>query len=229
MQSAPEEERPLESWTCTVGEQADEHVSAMLQMIVLPDGTRRELSYYVSWAEQPGYMAMQQMRWVWIPLDAARLWKPDDFSISVAGGRSDEEGGVRFASSSRESIHESARGKVRSLRPHFDITALNVGDAYLVARLWEGWPWTVTLTDRKGVTLGTQQILLPGPETAQAMFTRLRARLESAGADPAQSCRANLGPTQRELEESQVHWGTRIRSPDLESARPITVIEERED
>ena len=81
-----EEHGPLESWTCTVNERLDRNVGGMLQMLVDPDGTRRELSFYLSWSEKPGYMAMQQMRWVWIPLDATRLWKPDDFTISIANG-----------------------------------------------------------------------------------------------------------------------------------------------
>ena len=213
LQAAPEEERPLESWTCTVGEQLDHNVSGMLQLIVLPDGARREMSFYLNWAQQPGYIALQQARWVWIPLDSERLWKPDDFSLSVEGKRTDAQGAIVFAAPDRTPISESARGKVDSLRPNFPYTHVKIEDGYLIARLWEGWPWTVTLSDRKGVKLGSQAILLPGPEAAQAAFTRLRARLYAAAADPGKNCRANLGQTQRELEEAQIHWGSPIPRP----------------
>jgi hypothetical protein len=56
------------------------------------------------------------------------------------------------------------------------------------------------------------------------MFTRLRAALDRAADDPAARCQANYGPTQRELEESQAHYGTPIRRPNLESVEPVTVL-----
>ena len=203
------EERPLESWTCTVKEQLDHNVSGMLQMMVDPDGTRRELSYYVHWADQPGYIAEQSMSWIWIPLDSAGLWKPDEIGLSVEGKRTDERGRVVIRSPRYGRLSRPARGLAKSLRPTFDTTWIKIEDAYLLAQLWAGWPWTAEHTDRKGAALGSQAVLLPGPEAAQAMFTRLRARLDAAAADPAKGCRANLGKTQRELEEEQVHWGAR--------------------
>jgi hypothetical protein len=218
------EQGPLESWTCTVNERLDRNVGGMLQMLVDPDGARRELSYYVSWSEKPGYMAMQQMRWVWIPLDATRLWKPDDFTISIAGGEGDAGDRVVFTAPSRAWIWGSPGSRIESLRPHFNFTAVHVEEGYLVAQLWAGWPWTAELRGRKGERLGSQAFLLPGPETAQAMFTRLRAVLNHAAADPAARCQANYGPTQLELEESQAHYATPIRRPNLASVEPITVL-----
>jgi hypothetical protein len=219
---APEEERPLESWTCTVSERVDGHVGAMLQMLVEPDGTRREMSFYIHWSNQPGYMALQRMRWIWIPLDAARLWKPDEIELSLKGERTDEEGSIIFLSPKYGRIHGSASDLAKSLRPNFELTWVKIGDPYLIAQLWSGWPWTAEHSDRKGVPLGSQAILLPGPEAAQAMFARLRARLDEAAAEPAAKCHANFGPTQRELEESQIHRGTPIRRPDLTPVTPIT-------
>jgi hypothetical protein len=221
----PVEERgPLESWTCTVGERLDQHVGGMLQMLVDPDGTRRALSFYVSWSEKPGYMALQQMRWVWIPLDATRLWKPDDFTIFIADGEADEDDRAVFTAPERASIWGSPGSRIVSLRPHFQRSKLHVEDGYLVAQLWAGWPWTAELRGREGERLGSQAFLLPGPETAQAMFTRLRAALDLAAADPAARCQANHGPTQRELEESQAHYGTPISRPNLEPSVPVTVL-----
>ena len=222
-QAVPAEERPLESWTCTVSEQLDHNVSGMLQMMVDPDGTRRELSYYVHWADQPGYIAEQSMSWIWIPLDAARLWKPDEIGLSVEGQRTDERGQVVIRSPKYGRLSRSARGLAKSLRPTFHTTWIKIEEAYLVAQLWAGWPWTAEHTDRNGAALGSQAVLLPGPEAAQAMFTRLRAKLDAAAADPAKGCRANLGKTQQELEEEQVHWGSPIRRPDLDSPRPVAV------
>lgn len=200
----PREERAVESWTCTVTEQLDHHVSGMLQMMVDPDGRRRDLSYYVHWADQPGYIAEQSMSWIWIPLDATRLWKPDEIGISVEGKRTDEQGWVVFRSPKYGRLSRPARGIAKSLRPTFDTTWVKIEEAYLVAQLWAGWPWTVEHSDRKGVGLGSQAVLLPGPEAAQAMFTRLRARLDSAAQDPAGKCRANLEPTQWEREQEVI-------------------------
>lgn len=218
---APAEDRPLESWTCTVSEQLDHNVSGMLQMLVDPDLTRRELSYYVNWADQPGYIAEQRMSWIWIPLDAARLWKPDEIGLSVDGERTDEEGWVVFHSPKYGRLSRPARGRAKSLRPTFNTSWIKIEEAYLVAQLWAGWPWTVEHSDRESVALGSQAVLLPGSEAAQAMYTRLRARLDSAAADPAKGCHANLGKTQRELEEEQIHWGAPISRPNLESAEPV--------
>jgi len=63
----PEPPRAVMSWTCFAGEQIDQHVSGMVEMLVYPDGSRDSLSYYLNWAQQPRYMAEQQMSWVWIP------------------------------------------------------------------------------------------------------------------------------------------------------------------
>lgn len=220
-QAVPAEERPLESWTCTVSEQLDHNVSGMLQMMVDPDGTRRELSYYVNWADQPGYIAEQSMNWIWMPLDAISLWKPDEIALSLEGDRTDERGWVVFRSPRYGRLSRPARGLAKSLRPTFNTSWIKIEEAYLVAQLWAGWPWTVEHSDRKSAALGSQAVLLPGPEAAQAMFTRLRAKLDAAAADPAKGCRANLGKTQRELEEEQVHWGWPIGRSDLDSPRPV--------
>lgn len=220
---APEEERPLESWTCTVSEKLDDHVGGMLQMMVDPDGTRREMSYYVSWS---GHTAGQQMSWIWIPIGAARLWKPDEILLSLDGERTDEEGSVLFHSPKYGRLDRPARDFAKSLRPHSDTTRVTIGEAYLVAQLWSSWPWTAEHRDRKGVTLGAQAILLPGPDVAQAMFARLRARIVLDAANPAARCHANLGPTHQEMVDSLVNWGQRIPRPDLTSTVPITSVPE---
>ena len=88
---------------------------------------------------------------------------------------------------------------MKSLRPTFRSSWVNLVDAYLVSKLWAGWPWEARLTDRKGTTLGTQVILLPGPAVAQAMFTRLRAELDRSAAERATKCQPNLGPDAYEL------------------------------
>lgn len=217
---APVDERPLESWTCTVGERLDDNVGGMLQMLVDLDGTRREMSYYVNWSSQPGHMAEQRMSWIWIPLDAQRLWKPDEIEFSMKGERTDEKGSVIFQSPKYGRIFRSADDLAKSLRPTFDMTWIKIGEAYLIAQLWDGWPWTAEHSDRNGVSLGSQAILLPGPEGVQAMFTRLEARLDQDAAQPAAKCQANYGPSQRELEESQIHRGSPIRRPDLTPATP---------
>lgn len=218
---APEEERPLESWTCTVDERLDAHVGGMLQMLVDPDGTRREMSYYVHWSAQPGHMAEQKMSWIWIPFDAAKLWKPDEIELWMKGERTDEEGSVNFRSPKYGWISRPARGVAESLRPNWNITRVKIGEAYLIAQLWSGWLWAAEHSDRKGVPLGSQAILLPGPDSAQAMFTRLRTRLASDSADPAAKCRANFGPTHWEMVEAQVNRGTPIRRPDFS---PVTSV-----
>lgn len=192
----PEPARAIESWTCKVKEQLDHHVSGMLQMLVYPDGSRRQLSYYVNWADQPGYIAEQRMSWIWIPLDATRLWKPDDIGFSVDSERTDEQGSVVFTSPGSGRMDQSARGMVKSLRPTFPATWVSVDDAYLIAQLWAGWPWEARLSDRKGAVLGSQAILLPGAEPSQAMFTRLRAELDRVAQDPAGKCNANLEPSE---------------------------------
>ena len=219
---APVEERPIVSWTCTVSERLDDHVGGMLEMLVDPDGTRRELSYYVHWSDQPGYMARQRMSWIWIPVDAVRLWKPDEIELSVKGERTDEEGSLNFRSPKYGWIFRSAPGLVKRL-PNFDVTWVKIEEANLIAHLWSGWQWTAEHMDRKGVPLGSQAVLLPGPDVAQAMFARLRARLASDSADPAAKCQANLGPTRQEMEDSLVNWGTRIPRPDL-TVTPVTSV-----
>ncbi len=78
---AQDEEREILSWTCSVAEQLDRNVHGSLSMIVKPDGTRGEMSYYVHWSSQPGYIAEQSLSWIWIPLDAAQLWKPDEIAL----------------------------------------------------------------------------------------------------------------------------------------------------
>lgn len=188
----------IESWTCTVKEQLDRNVSGMLQVLVYPSGERRELSFQINWSAQPGYMAEQQLSWVGIPPAAVTLWKPDKIAFSVSTRRTDERGGITFDSSGFGKISEPARGKVRSLRPTFHSTWVSIDDAYLVSRLWSGWPWEVTLSDRKGVTLGSQAILLPPPEAAQAMFTRMRAELDQSAASKEKECAANPEPSEWE-------------------------------
>ena len=221
-QAPQEEERPLESWTCTVSERLGENVGGMLQMVVEPDGTRRPADLHVHWSTKPGYMALQSMSWIGIPLDADRLWKPDDIELSMKGDRTDKAGSLIFQSRKHGRIHRPASRLAESLRPHFELTWVKIEEAYLIAQLWSAWPWTAEHSDSKGVTLGSQAILLPGPDASQEMFSRLRARLDEQAAEPAAKCHANLGPTQRELEESQVNWGTPIRRPDLTSVTPVT-------
>lgn len=221
---APEEERPIESWTCTVSERLDANVGGMLQMMVDPDRTRREMSYYVHWSVGPGHMAEQRMSWIWIPLDAARLWKPDEIELSIKGERTDEEGSVSFRSPKYGRLSRPAKNLAKSLRPTFNMTWVSIGEAYLVAQLWAGWPWTAEHSDRKGVPLGEQAILLPGPDAAQAMFTRLRARLDSDSADPAARCQANLGPTRWEMEDALINWGHPVKRPDLIPVTPVTSV-----
>ncbi|HEX8226065.1 MAG TPA: hypothetical protein VF605_19835 [Allosphingosinicella sp.] len=220
---APEEERPLESWTCTVSEQFGENVGGMLQMMVYPDAPRGEMSYYVHWSAKRGHMAEQRMSWIWIPLDAVRLWKPDEIEFSLNGERTDEAGSVIFQSPKLGRIYRGAERLAKRL-PTFETTWVKIEEAHLIAQLWSAWPWTAEHSDGKGVTLGSQAILLPGPDASQAMFARLRARLYEQAAEPAANCHANLGQTQQELEESQIHWGTPIRRPDLTSVTPVTSV-----
>jgi hypothetical protein len=73
-----------------------------------------------------------------------------------------------------------------------------------MAHLWAGWRWKVILSDRKGMPLGSQEILLPGPEQAQAMFARLRAELDRRAQAPAANCTPNLEPTQQEIDEQSM-------------------------
>ncbi|HEX8381707.1 MAG TPA: hypothetical protein VF619_14290 [Allosphingosinicella sp.] len=222
---AMEEEREILSWTCSVAEQPDRNVHGSLSMIVRPDGSRGEMSYYVHWSTQPGYIAQQSMNWIWIPLDAAKLWKPDEIAISVKDEPSGEAGSVSFNSPKHGKIWRPALGLAKSLRPTFNSTSVKIGEAYLIAQLWDGWPWSLDLSDSKGQPLGSQVVLLPGPDDAQAMFGRLRSRLEPLSRNAASKCRANLGPTRREMEESLINWGTPIRRPDLSSAIPVTVVD----
>lgn len=216
-----EEERPLESWTCTVSEQVDGHVGGMLQMLVDPDGTRREMSFYVHWSSQPGYIAQQRMSWIWIPLDAARLWKPDEIELSLRGVGIDEEGSVNFRSPKYGRIWRPARGLAKSLRPTFASSWVKIEEAYLVAQLWSGWGWTVEHSDRKGAPLGSQAVLLPGPDAAQALFERLRSRLAEDSAQPAAKCHANFGQTRWELEQSQALPAQPIPRPNLTDVTPV--------
>jgi hypothetical protein len=216
---APEEERPLVSWTCSVSERLDDNVGAMLQMMAYPDGTRGEMSYYVHWSVKPGHMAEQMMSWIWIPLDSNRLWKPDEIELSVKGEQTDELGSIIFLSPKHGRISRPARNLAKPL-PEFRTTWVKIEQAYLIAQLWSGWPWTAQHSDRKGQPLGSQAILLPGPEAVQAMYSRLKARLERDSAEPASKCHANFGPSQREIEESQIHWGTPIPRPDLTPVTP---------
>jgi hypothetical protein len=200
----PEPERAVASWTCFANEQVDQHVSGMLEMIVTPDGRRASLSYYVNWSQQPHYIAEQQMRWVWIPLDATKLWKPDEIGLSVRTERDDDRGSVAFDSPEYGRLTPTGRGTFHSLRPTFHATWVSVGDAYLMAHLWAEWRWKVILSDRKGMPLGSQEILLPGPEQAQAMFARLRAELDRRAQAPAANCTPNLEPTQQEIDEQSM-------------------------
>lgn len=186
--------RAVESWTCTVNEQLDQNVSGMLQMLVYPDGTARELSYYVNWASRPGYMAEQQMNWIWIPIDATRLWKPDAINFSVKTKRADKQSSITFVSPRLGRTSWSARPIVRSLRPTFSLDWVTIEDAHLIAQLWDDWPFEAELSDRRGHVLGRQSILLPGAAATQAMFTRLRARLSENAEAPASQCTANLEP-----------------------------------
>ena len=182
----------VSSWTCTAKEQLDQHVSGMLQVLVYPGGERRELSFQLNWADQPGYIAEQQAIWFGIPPDAAQLWKPDKIAFSVDSKRTDERGLVIFDSLAAGQIADPARVSVKSLRPTFPATWVSVDEGYLISKLWAGWPWRAKLIDRKGVTLGTQAILLPRPEVAQAMFARLKAELERLAAEKATKCSANI-------------------------------------
>lgn len=191
-------------------------------MVVDPDGTRHPPSLHVHWSTKPGHMGLQSMSWIGIPLEADRLWKPDEIELSLKGERTDEGGSVIFHSTRHGGIHRSASPIAKSLRPNFDLTWVKIEEAYLIAQLWSGWPWTAEHRDRKGAALGSQAILLPGPDDAQAMFIRLKIRLDAQAARPAEKCRANFGLSQRELEESQAHWGTPIRRPDLERVTPVT-------
>jgi hypothetical protein len=222
---AEEEEREILSWTCSVAEQLGRNVGGSLSMIVKPDGNRGEMSYYVHWSTQPGYIAEQSMNWIWIPLDAVKLWKPDEIGLSVKDERADEARSVRFDSPKHGQIWRSAPGLTKSLRPTFKSTWVKIDEAYLVAQLWDGWPWSLALSDSKGQPLGSQAVLLPGPDAAQAMFGRLRSRLEPLSRAPASKCNANLGPTRWEMEQSLINWGTPIRGPDLSPATPITVVD----
>ncbi len=224
---AEEEEREILSWTCSVAEQTDGNVHGSLSMIVKPDGTREEMSYYVHWSTQPGYIGEQSMNWIWIPLDAAKLWKPDEIGLSVKDEGTEEPRSVRFNSPRHGKIWGSGPGLARSLRPTFNSTWVKIDEAYLIAQLWDGWPWSLELSGPKGQPLGSQVVLLPGPDVAQAMFGRLRYRLEALSREAASKCHANLGPTRWEMEQSLINWGTPIRRPDLSSPTPVTKVDPR--
>lgn len=177
----------IRSWKCRVHEGVDDHTGAVIQMPVELDGTRGALSFYVTWVG-PTYTAEQRMCWIGIPKDADKLWKPDEIEISIKGERTDEEGRVIFHSAKYGQVERPARGLAKSARPTLIATRVNVDEAYLRAQLWSAWPWAAEHVDREAAPLGRQAILLPNPDSIQAIFKRLRAKLESAAADPAMKC-----------------------------------------
>lgn len=222
--AAPLQAESRDRWNCNASAQIDTHVWAYLETLLSePGAVRRHLDFYVSWAQQPGYMAEQQYVWVGIPVDATRLWKPDRIYFGLAGDRTDEQGLVLFSSAAVPRIDMPADRLVRSLRPTFNVTAVTIEDASLRTRLWEGGGWTAAHIDRQGNPLGQGALLLPTEAAIQPVFARLRAEVERRAADPDRYCRIIPEPTRQELEERQVDWGQRISRPNLESVAPIPV------
>lgn len=214
-------------WNCNAHEQIDTHLSAYMETLLTePGAVRRHVDFYVSWAQQPRYMAEQQLSWVGIPVDATRLWKPDLYYFGLAGDRTDERGLVTFSSPGVRRIDVMARNVARSLRPHFNTTAVTIDDASQRTQLWEGRDWTAEHWDRHGNSLGRGPILLPGEAAVQPVFARLRAELDRRAADPDRLCRIISQQTQQELEESLYLYAHPIR-PTLESATPITELPPR--
>ena len=211
-------------WNCNAHEQMDEHVSAYMETLLgEPGAVRQHVDFYVSWARQPRYIAEQQMSWVGIPVDATRLWKPDRYSLDLAGDRTDVRGLVIFTSPSARRIDVPALRVVRSLRPEFNITSVTIEDASQRTQIWEGRAWTAEHVDRQGNSLGRGPMLLPGEAAIQPVFARLRAELDRRATDPDHLCRTIPQPTPEELEERQADYGTRMPTPNLDAVEPVPV------
>ena len=215
-------------WNCSVFEQVDSNVSAYLETLVdEPGPLKRHVDFYVSWAQQPGYMAEQQLSWVGIPQDAVRLWKPDRYYFGISSETTDRDGFIVFKGPGHERVSAPSELMVRSLRPHFPITAVSAHEGWLVWRLWSGDGWTAEMFDSKGKSLGQSAILLPPATVLQPLFARMRAELDRKAASPQGVCYAIPEPTQQELEDALIHRGTPIRGPDLEAVEPVTKVPKR--
>jgi hypothetical protein len=217
-------------WTCSVGEQLNDNLSASLHAVLADPGpTPRLIEFYVSWARQRGYMAEQQLVWVGIPARETRLWKPDRYYFGIMGDRTDGEGFLVFRSPTSGRTDRVSAGSMVRWLPDFQTNAVRVEDAGLRARLWGGANWNAELSDHEARPVGSTPILLPPEAVIQPIFGRMRAELERMMADPAQHCREVPQLTPEELEWNQIGWGTRIPRPNLESVEPIERLPDSDD
>ena len=90
--------------------------------------------------------------------------------------------------------------------------------------MWPRSGWVAEHFDSRGATLGSVAIVLPSEDLVQPLFARMRAELDRKTAHPERHCRHIPEPTPEELMEQQVHYGTRIFRPDLESIEPVEVL-----
>lgn len=212
-----------ERWHCSAHAQIDNHLSAYLETVLSDPPGGRHADFYISWAQQPGYIAEQQLTWIGIAPDETRLGKPDRFYFGVPGDRVDEEGFLRLNAAGEGGLLLPARPLIRSLRPTFNVTGVTIEAPTARTTLWRADGWTAELVDRQGQSLGRSAILLPSAATVGPVFARLRAELERKVADPAHHCREIPQPTQEEIEYNQILWATPIPRPNLESIEPIPV------
>ena len=198
--------RAEDRWHCSVGERLDTHLSAYLETVLgEPGAPRSGVHLYVSWSQQPGYMAEQQLAWIGIPPEATTLWKPDRYYFGIKGERTDRDGSLYFRSPGSPAILPVSARPVVEWLENFHTTAVTIEEPSLRAKLWAGAEWTVDYSDGRGRALGSAAILLPPQQVVQPLFARLRTELERKVADPAQFCREIPPPTREQLEEAMTH------------------------
>lgn len=137
------------------------------------------------------------MMWVAIPRDAITLWKPDWLHFGIDSGRTDRRGYIRFGHASY--LHPLVRreGMLSRLRT-WRQTWVKIEDPLVLAQLWEHWPRSAELFDRRARLLGSSDIRFPEPAAVQALFTRMRTELERRAADPATHCSTIPDPPETE-------------------------------
>lgn len=157
-------------------------------MEIASDGTPRPLSFEIGAAGRTGAGGSQLMSWTSIPVAANLLWKPDSIVLTIPSARIGRRDAIEFEDEQGLLLLlEPAHGLARSLRP-MQLTSIAVAEPRLVAQLWDNWPSRVSHRGESRRRLGSAPILLPRPDAAQALFARLRARVEAAAADPETHC-----------------------------------------
>ena len=179
------------SWTCTATEKLDSHNVAMLQAIVYPSGERGPPSFFINWLPAGGDIAKQQLAWYAIPRGTSRLWKPDSIAFEIPAGKPDRKGHLVLRSAHYVHTIRADSHIVRSLRPTFSGSWVELQEWIDRTAVWAHEGWTVTAVDRRNKTLGVTEIGLPGATASQAAFTRLSAELERLESDPARHCHYN--------------------------------------